>query len=142
MCEGVERIEEELGCLGLLSAVESDRVATLLSGARSLEISLSEELGAAVLLRDRLEAIRRGLARTRRDQQRATSILDQCEASVNLGQEAVQQALSNCNVRYFNLCELSLIIMQTVYIIFAFMNKKRKRRKNKFICFFRVSMKH
>lgn len=98
MRSGVERIEEELGTLGLLSAVESDRVGSLLSGARSLELSLSEELEGATILRDRLQAIRRGLARARRDQLRATSVLDQCEASVNLGQAAVQQALTNCQV--------------------------------------------
>uniref|UniRef100_A0A1B6E5A8 KASH domain-containing protein n=2 Tax=Clastoptera arizonana TaxID=38151 RepID=A0A1B6E5A8_9HEMI len=96
MRSGVERIEEELGTLGLLSAVESDRVGSLLTGARGLGLSLGEELEGATTLRDRLQAIRRGLARVRRDQQRASSVLDQCEASINLSQAAVQQAVTNC----------------------------------------------
>ncbi|XP_039285326.1 mucin-17 [Nilaparvata lugens] len=97
LSSGVARIQDDLGCVGcLLSAAESDRVCRLLGGARTLEAALGDELEAAQVLRDRLQAIRRGLARVRRDQARATCVLDQCEANTRLGHDKVQQAHVNC----------------------------------------------
>lgn len=98
---GVERIQNELGCLGLLSVSESDRVGSLLSGANNLELSVNDELEGATVLRDRLQAIRRGLARVNRDHNRASSILDQCEGSLRLGRDSVEQAVTNCQVILF-----------------------------------------
>lgn len=105
----VDDIMEQLGCLGLLSVPECDRVGALLGGAKTLELSLREELEGATTLRDRLASMRHGLARTRRDQGRASSVLDQCEASVGRDQDTVQQALINCQVcHWLKCCKLSL----------------------------------
>lgn len=87
---------DQLGCLGLLSVAECTRVGALLGGARTLELSLREELECAHMLCDRLAAIRKGTGRASRDQQRAASVLDQCEAAINQDQDSVQQALINC----------------------------------------------
>ncbi|CAG2067282.1 unnamed protein product, partial [Timema podura] len=92
----VEHIQEELGRLGLLSATESERVGALLSTARHVELQVSEELEGAIVLRERLKAIQTGLARVRRDHQRAGTVLDQCETSERLGSDVVEQALNNC----------------------------------------------
>lgn len=98
MRASAEQIVEALGCVGLLSPTECGRVGALLGGARTLEVSLREELEAAGVLRDRLSALRKGSARVRRDQQRAASVLDQCEASISQDRDTVQQALTNCQV--------------------------------------------
>lgn len=96
----VDHIMEQLSRLGLLSTAQSDRVSCLLNGARATEMSLREELEGATLLRDKLATLRRGVVRVRRDQQRAASVLDQCEASLCENQDTVQQALVNCQVSY------------------------------------------
>ncbi|PSN34718.1 hypothetical protein C0J52_20229 [Blattella germanica] len=92
----VEQIQEELGRLGLLSATESEKVSALLSSARQLDIHVSEELEGSILLKEKLQAIQKGLARVKRNHQRANSVLDQCEASEKLGSEVVEQAVINC----------------------------------------------
>lgn len=98
MCTSAEQIVEALGCVGILSPADCGRVGALLGGARTLEVTLREELEAASVLRDRLAALRKGSARVRRDQQRAASVLDQCEASVCQDKDTVLQALTNCQV--------------------------------------------
>jgi nesprin-1 len=94
----VEHIQEELGRLGLMSATESEKVSTLLYTARQLDLQLSEELEGSVLLREKLQAIHKGLARVTRNHERASSVLDQCEASEKLGSDVVEQAVINCQV--------------------------------------------
>ncbi|XP_067009872.2 muscle-specific protein 300 kDa isoform X2 [Anabrus simplex] len=92
----VQHIQQELGRLGLLSAAESEKVGALLGGAGRLEVQVAEELEGATLLRDKLQAIQKGMSRVRRNHQRATSVLDQCEASERQGRESVEQAVRNC----------------------------------------------
>lgn len=96
--DSTSRVVDALGCVGLLSPEQCGRVGALLNGARILEVSLNEELHVAGILRDRLSCLQKGIKRARRDQQRATSVLDQCEASVGQDRETVQQALTNCQV--------------------------------------------
>lgn len=94
----MEHIQEELGRLGLMSATESGKVSTLLYTARQLDVQVSEELEGSVLLREKLQAIQKGLARVTRNHERASSVLDQCEASEKLGSDVVEQAVINCQV--------------------------------------------
>lgn len=94
----MEHIQEELGRLGLLSATESEKVSILLCAARQLDVQVSEELEGSVVLREKLQAIQKGLARVKRNHERATSVLDQCEASEKLGSDVVEQAVINCQV--------------------------------------------
>jgi nesprin-1 len=63
-----------------------------------LDLQLSEELEGSVLLREKLQAIHKGLARVTRNHERASSVLDQCEASEKLGSDVVEQAVINCQV--------------------------------------------
>ena len=100
----MEHIQEELGRLGLLSATETEKVSAVLSNARVLDVQLSEELEGATLLREKLYAIKKGLARVKRNHLRASSVLDQCEASEKLGSDVVEQAVINCQVLLFLVC--------------------------------------
>jgi len=94
----VEHIQEELGRLGLLSAIESEKVSALLYAARQVDVQVSEELEGSVVLREKLQAIQKGLARVKRNHERASSVLDQCEASEKLSSDVVEQAVINCQV--------------------------------------------
>jgi nesprin-1 len=105
----VEHIQEELGRLGLLSATESEKVSSLLYAARQLDVQVSEELEGSVVLREKLQAIQKGLARVKRNHERASSVLDQCEASEKLGSDVVEQAVINCQV----CCCLLLLFVST-----------------------------
>lgn len=60
MSSRLETIQNELGRLGLLSADESEKVGSLLSLSKNLEIIISEELEGGILLKDRLQAIQKG----------------------------------------------------------------------------------
>ncbi|GLH12193.1 Dystrophin, isoform B, partial [Gryllus bimaculatus] len=96
MLGGVEHIQEELSRLGLLSVDETEKVGILLCGAGNIELQIKEELEGAILLREKINAIQKGLNRIRRSYERASNVLDQCEKGVNQGQDAVEQALRNC----------------------------------------------
>ena len=85
-----------MGRLGLLPAAESERVGILLSTARRIESQVSEELDAAQLLRERLQALERGLNRIRKAHQRLSSILDQCEGSKKQGSDIVAASVDRC----------------------------------------------
>lgn len=94
--ERVCMIQDELGRLGMLPAAESEIVGILLSRARRIESQIGEELEAAQLLRERLQALRRGLARVRKSQLRQSLILDQCEESEKQGSESVAAGVGRC----------------------------------------------
>lgn len=94
----MEHIQEELGRLGLLSATESEKVSALLCAARQVDVQVSEELEGSVVLREKLQAIQKGLARVKRNHERASCVLDQCEASEKLSSDVVEQAVINCQV--------------------------------------------
>jgi nesprin-1 len=115
----VEHIQEELGRLGLMSATESEKVSTLLYTARQLDVQVSEELEGSVLLREKLQAIHKGLARVKRNHERASSVLDQCEASEKLGSDVVEQAVINCQV-----CNCFLLSVHLPSNFFLFQNVK------------------
>lgn len=91
-------MQEELGRLGLLPAAESERVGILLSTARRIEALISEELDAAQLLRERLQALERGLTRVRRAHQKESLILDQCESCEKQGSDIVAGAVDRCQL--------------------------------------------
>lgn len=92
----ISLIQDELGRLGLLPVAESEKVGILLSSARRIESQISEELDAAQLLRERLQAIQRGLSRVRKAHQRQSSVLDQCEGSEKQGSDVVAAAVDRC----------------------------------------------
>ncbi|KAJ9575112.1 hypothetical protein L9F63_007773, partial [Diploptera punctata] len=82
----VGNIEEELGRLGLLSSTETEKVIAVLSTADELDMHLLEELEELTL-----QVMKKGLARVKRNHQRA----DQREASEKLGSDVVEQAVIN-----------------------------------------------
>lgn len=92
----VVTIQNELSKIGLVSAAESERVGGLLASAKRLEVQVGEELEGGNLLKERLQAIQRGLARIRRNHARAAQILDRCESCEKLGSEAVEKAVGEC----------------------------------------------
>lgn len=102
-----------MGRLGLLSATESEKVSALLYAARQLDVQVSEELEASVVLREKLQAIQKGLARVKRNHERATCVLDQCEASEKLSSDVVEQAVMNCQVCSYLL--LLFVNMECLY---------------------------
>lgn len=92
----ISLIQDELGRLGLLTVSESEKVSLLLPSARQIESQITEELDAAQLLRERLQAIQRGFGRIRKAHQRQSSILDQCEGSEQQGSDVVAAAVERC----------------------------------------------
>lgn len=96
MFERVSMIENELGRLGMLPAAESEHVGVLLSSARKIECQISEELDLAQLLRERLQALQRGLSRIKKSHAKQALILDQCEACEKHGSDVVAGAVDNC----------------------------------------------
>lgn len=92
----IETIQNELGRLGMLPALESERVGGLLSQAHRLEILISEELEGGLLLKEKLATIQIGLSRMRKNHQKVQQTLDECEANEKMGSDVVEQALINC----------------------------------------------
>lgn len=96
MANRVETIQNELGKLGMLSTTESEKVGRLLHMSKNIEIQTAEELEDSLLLRQRLQAIEKGLARVRKNHAKATETLDQCENAEKLGSDAVEKAVNDC----------------------------------------------
>lgn len=92
----IDTIQNELGHLGLLPALESERVGSLLSQAHRLEILISEELEGGLLLKEKLAAIQVGLSKMRRNHQKVEQALDECESNEKMGSDVVEQALITC----------------------------------------------
>ncbi|XP_047344558.1 muscle-specific protein 300 kDa-like isoform X1 [Vespa velutina] len=92
----VSLIQDKLSRLGLLSAAESETVGILLSSAHRIESQISEELDSAQLLREKLQALKRGLGHVRKAHQRHFLTLDQCEKSEKQGSNVVSAAIDRC----------------------------------------------
>lgn len=92
----IETIQNELGKLGLLGTMESEKVGSLLSLSKQLELQIAEELDGGLTLRDRLQAIDKGLDRVRRHHLNFDQTLDQCENASKMGSEAVEKAVNEC----------------------------------------------
>lgn len=92
----IDTIQNELGKLGLLSAEESENVGNLLALSKSVEVQIYEELEGSTNLRERLQAIQRGLARVRRNHAKAEQVLNHCESCEKLGSDAVEKAVNDC----------------------------------------------
>lgn len=89
-------IQDEIGRLGLLPAAESERVGILLSSARCIEGQIGEELDSAQLLREKIQALKRGLGRFRKAHERLSATLDQCESSEKQESDLVAAAVDRC----------------------------------------------
>lgn len=96
MCKRIDTIQNELGRLGLLSATESEKVGGLLALSKRLESQINEEFEGANLLKERLDAIHKGLERARKKHVEIGEILDNCESAEKLGSEAVEKAVNDC----------------------------------------------
>lgn len=96
MRQRLDHIQDELGRLGLLSTEQSDVVGSLLGGARSLELQVSEELEAAEVVRAQLRSVKKGLSQATKGQEFVRDQLDQCEAAQGQGSEAVAEAVGKC----------------------------------------------
>ncbi|XP_014611314.1 PREDICTED: uncharacterized protein LOC106790722 [Polistes canadensis] len=92
----VTLIQDKLSRLGLLPAAESETVGILLSSAHRIEGQIGEELDSAQLLREKLQALKRGLGRVRKSHQRHSMTLDQCEESEKQGSDVVSTAVDRC----------------------------------------------
>lgn len=103
--------QDELGRLGLLPAAESERVGILLSMARRLENSISEELDAAQVVRERLKSLKRGISRVQKSHQRQALVLDQCESSERQASDIVAAAVEQCQTVSEELSQLWQQIM-------------------------------
>nr|XP_050845627.1 muscle-specific protein 300 kDa-like [Vespula vulgaris] len=92
----VSLIQDKLSRLGLLPAAESETVGILLSSAHRIESQISEELDSAQLLREKLQALKRGLGHVRKAHQKHSLTLDQCEESEKQGSDVVSAAVDRC----------------------------------------------
>lgn len=90
-------IQDELVKLGMLPAAESEQVSVLLSFAGRMESQIREELDAAQLVQERLQALQRGLARVRKAHTRQSMVLDQCEACERHGSDVVEGGVKRCS---------------------------------------------
>lgn len=98
MEKAAEKIENELGCLKLLSVDESEKVGALTSQVKNLHIKLSEEVGNAQALDDYIHSIKDLARKISREQMRQKSVLEHGEKSLKLRQEDVTQAFKDCEV--------------------------------------------
>nr|XP_023021800.1 nesprin-1-like isoform X2 [Leptinotarsa decemlineata] len=96
MSTRLETIQNELSRLGLLSANESDKVGSLLALSKQLEIIIVEELEGGILVKERLQAIQKGLDRVRRKHSDLNKDLDQCESAEKLGSDSIERAVHEC----------------------------------------------
>lgn len=94
--ERICMIQDELGKLGMLPATESEKVGLLLSLARRIESQIGEELDAAQLLQERLQALQRGLDRVKNANLKQSHILDQCETCEKQGSDVVAGGVERC----------------------------------------------
>ncbi|XP_076549070.1 muscle-specific protein 300 kDa-like isoform X2 [Osmia lignaria lignaria] len=85
-----------ISSLKLLSLPAIEKAGVLLSSACRIEDQIRQELNVAKLLRERLQAIHRGLNRVRKAHQEQSSILDQCEGSERQGSDVVATAVDRC----------------------------------------------
>lgn len=92
----ISLIQDEIGRLGLLPAAESERVGILLSSARCIEGQIGEELDSAQLLREKIQALQRGLSRFKKAHKRLSTTLDQCEGSERQTSDLVAAAVDRC----------------------------------------------
>lgn len=96
MSERIETIQNELGKLGLLSATESETVGHLLNLSKKLQMQISDELEGANLLKEKLKAIKRGLSRVRKNHEKVSKTLDECESAEKKGSDIVEKAVIDC----------------------------------------------
>lgn len=92
----ISLIQDEISRLGLLPAAESERVGILLSSACCIEGQIVEELDSAQLLREKIQALQRGLNRFRKAHKRLSTILDQCEGSEGQGGDLIAASVDRC----------------------------------------------
>lgn len=96
MSDRIYTIQNELGKLGLLSATESEKVGLLLTLSKRLEMLISDELEGANLLKEKLKAIKRGLSRVRRNHEKVSKTLDECELAEKKSSDIVEKAVTEC----------------------------------------------
>lgn len=98
MQKAAQRAENELGCYKLLTVSESEKVGSLMNQAQAIEMKIDEEVEKALALDDYISDINEKIRKINREQSRQNSVLDQCENSLNLKQDDVIQALTDCEV--------------------------------------------
>uniref|UniRef100_A0A1B0CCM2 KASH domain-containing protein n=1 Tax=Lutzomyia longipalpis TaxID=7200 RepID=A0A1B0CCM2_LUTLO len=86
----------ELGCIGLTSSSDSERIGRLFGMSHRISMQISEELDGALVLQDQLNKISHGIIRMRLLQQSGGETLDQCEGIDLSGTEIVENALYDC----------------------------------------------
>lgn len=92
-------VQEGLLKLGMVHGTSERAKVTELQGtARRLESLVTNELQGVMALSDRLATLKKGLARAARDQDRASAVLDQCSACLDMEYGDVRQALVNSKV--------------------------------------------
>lgn len=96
MSERIVTIQNELGKLGLLSATESEKVGHLLNLSKRIEMQISDELEGANLLKEKLKAIKRGLSRVRKNHEKVSRTLDDCETAEKKTSDIVEKAVIDC----------------------------------------------
>lgn len=96
MANRVETIQNELGKMGLLSATESEKIGHLIALSKTLETHIVEELEAGSLIKERLQAIQRGLVRVRKNHHKVEQVLDKCNSCKELGSDSVEKAVRDC----------------------------------------------
>lgn len=98
MLKAIQRIESELRRYKFLTVPESQKVGSLLRQVRTLEIKIDETIEEASALDYCMNNINKNIHKIRHEQSRQSSVLNQCENNLNLKQDDIHQALTNCEV--------------------------------------------
>ncbi|XP_024081434.1 titin-like [Cimex lectularius] len=93
--ESLEGVQNELLKMGIVPAIEKEKLTSLQNFARKLMLSVTNELQGLRSIQERLSILKKGITRAKRDQYRASGVLDQCENSLNLEHADVKQAYTN-----------------------------------------------
>lgn len=91
-------IGNELGRIGVLSSVESEKIGELFAKSHKISNHIAEELEGATLLKERLVSIQQGINRIRKNQIEASGILDHCESTEKMGSDAIEKGIIDCQL--------------------------------------------
>lgn len=101
MEKAAQNIENELLCYRLLTVDESEKVGALTSKVQDIHRNLCDEVANVQNIDDHINTIKDGIKKINREQSRQNIILDQCEKSLKLRQNDVDQALRDCEVNFW-----------------------------------------
>lgn len=99
----VNIIFNELGRLSLLPTHDPEQIGELFALSHNISIPVTEQIENALILRESLHAIQKGIKRLRQMQQTNLTVLNVCEESQKLDSNQIEQAIIDCQHLYSEL---------------------------------------